>query len=246
MRNLFDEGDIRASSDRYLRNAIIAVLAYDRRATLWDAVRLLSVTEEGYAYRTRVGQHLRGLPEFKEIGDFFTEELRAQLRDAKSMTTSKLDAPVNKAARLLNSPSIKRVLQNTSLTVDFDRIIAGGEVLVVKGALGAVGTGNTSVLMQLLIGHARRRALTPAGRRERRAASGRGAEDRRGAAGHQPRLRADDGAQAIGRARDGGLLADRCPVDRPRGAPPARRALRPSRLLRHRLGGGRPGGAPTS
>ena len=30
MRNLFDEGDIRASSDRYLRNAIIAVLAYDR------------------------------------------------------------------------------------------------------------------------------------------------------------------------------------------------------------------------
>ena len=152
MRNLFDEGDIRASSDRYLRNAIIAVLAYDRRATLWDAVRLLSVTEEGYAYRTRVGQHLRGLPEFKEIGDFFTEELRAQLRDAKSMTTSKLDAPVNKAARLLNSPSIKRVLQNTSLTVDFDRIIAGGEVLVVKGALGAVGAGNTSVLMQLLIG----------------------------------------------------------------------------------------------
>ena len=152
MRNLFDEGDIRASSDRYLRNAIIAVLAYDRGATLWDAVRLLSVTEEGYAYRTRVGQHLRGLPEFKEIGDFFTEELRAQLRDAKSMTTSKLDAPVNKAARLLNSPSIKRVLQNTSLTVDFDRIIAGGEVLVIKGALGAVGAGNTSVLMQLLIG----------------------------------------------------------------------------------------------
>ena len=152
MRNLFDEGDIRASSDRYLRNAIIAVLAFDRPATLWDAVRLLSVTEEGYAYRTRVGQHLRGLPEFKEIGDFFTEELRAQLRDAKSMTTSKLDAPVNKAARLLNSPSIKRVLQNTSLTVDFDRIIAGGEVLIVKGALGAVGAGNTSVLMQLLIG----------------------------------------------------------------------------------------------
>jgi hypothetical protein len=152
MRNLFDEGDIRASSDRYLRNAIIAVLAYDRRATLWDAVRLLSVTEEGYAYRTRVGQRLRGLPEFKEIGDFFTEELRAQLRDAKSMTTSKLDAPVNKAARLLNSPSIKRVLQNRSLTVDFDRIIASGEVLVVKGALGAVGTGNTSVLMQLLVG----------------------------------------------------------------------------------------------
>jgi hypothetical protein len=152
MRNLLDEGDIRASSDRYLRNAVIAVLAYDRHATLWDAVRLLSVTEEGYAYRRRVGEALRGLPEFEEIGDFFTEELRAQLHDAKAMTTSKLDAPVNKAARLLNSPSIKRVLQNTSLTVDFDRILACHEVLVVKGALGRVGTGNTSVLMQLLMG----------------------------------------------------------------------------------------------
>jgi hypothetical protein len=152
MRNLFDEGDIRASSDRYLRNAIIAVLAYDTRATLWDAVRLLSVTEEGYAYRARVGEHVRGLPEFKEIGDFFTEELRAQLRDAKSMTTSKLDAPVNKAARLLNSASIKRVLQNTSLTIDFDRIISEREVLVVKGALGVMGEGNTSVVMQLLVG----------------------------------------------------------------------------------------------
>ena len=47
MRNLFDEGDIRASSDRYLRNAIIAALAHDRGATLWDAVRLLSVTPGG-------------------------------------------------------------------------------------------------------------------------------------------------------------------------------------------------------
>ncbi len=31
-------------------------------------------------------------------------------------------------------------------------MIAGGEVLVVKGALGAMGAGNTSVLMQLLVG----------------------------------------------------------------------------------------------
>jgi hypothetical protein len=106
MRNLFDEGDIRASSDRYLRNAIIAALAHDRAATLWDAVRLLSITPEGYAFRERVARHLRGLPEFKEVGDFFAQELAAQLRDARAMTTSKLDAPVNKAARILNSAAI--------------------------------------------------------------------------------------------------------------------------------------------
>jgi predicted transcriptional regulator len=59
---------------------------------------------------------------------------------------------VNKLARLLNSPSIKRVLLNDSLRVSFDEVIADGQVLVVKGALGAMGAGNTSVLMQLLVG----------------------------------------------------------------------------------------------
>jgi Replication-relaxation len=152
LRNLFTDSDIKASSDRYLRNAIIAVLAYDRSSTLWDAARLLSVGEEGYSYRNRVGARVRALPEFKEISEFFTAELSAQLADARSMTTAKLDAPVNKLARLLNSPSIKRVLLNDSLRIDFERVIAGEEVLVVKGALGAMGAGNTSVLMQLLVG----------------------------------------------------------------------------------------------
>jgi hypothetical protein len=152
LKTLFTDADIRASSDRYLRNAIIAVLAYDRGCTLWDAARLLSVGEEGYAYRASVGSRLRTLPEFKEISEFFTAELTAQLADARSTTTAKLDAPVNKLARLLNSASIKRVLLNDSLRVDLDRVIAGCEVLVVKGALGVMGAGNTSVLMQLLVG----------------------------------------------------------------------------------------------
>ncbi len=92
------------------------------------------------------------MPEFKEISEFFTAELSAQLADSRSTTTAKLDAPVNKLARLLNSPSIKRVLLNDSLLIDFDRIIADQEVLVVRGALGMMGAGNTSVLMQLLVG----------------------------------------------------------------------------------------------
>ncbi len=152
LKQLFSDADIRASSDRYLRNAIIAVLAHDPRCTLWDAARLLSVGEEGYAYRARVGAHVRTLPEYREIAQFFTAELAAQLADSRSTTTAKLDAPVNKLARLLNSPSIKRVLLNETLAVDFDRVIAGHEVLVVKGALGSMGAGNTSVLMQLLVG----------------------------------------------------------------------------------------------
>ncbi|HLH15278.1 MAG TPA: hypothetical protein VKV16_10850, partial [Solirubrobacteraceae bacterium] len=170
LKNLFTDADIRASSDRYLRNAIIAVLAYDRRCTLWDAARLLSVGEDGYAYRRRVGASVRALPELKEISEFFTAELSAQLADARSTTTAKLDAPVNKLARLLNSPSIKRVLLNDSLRLDFDGVIAGAQVLVVKGALGLMGAGNTAVLMQLLVGMldaalARQQDLVPAAER---------------------------------------------------------------------------------
>jgi len=170
LKNLFTDADIRASSDRYLRNAIIAVLAHDRQATLWDAARLLSVGEDGYAYRRAVGARVRTMPEYKEISEFFTAELTAQLADARSTTTAKLDAPVNKLARLLNSPSIKRVLLNRSLLVELDRVIANAEVLVVKGALGAMGAGNTAVLMQLLIGMldaalARQQDLVPASER---------------------------------------------------------------------------------
>ena len=152
LKNLFTDADIRASSDRYLRNAIIAVLAYDRSSTLWDAARLLSVGEEGYSYRAASGARVRTLPEFKEISEFFTAELTAQLADSRSMTTAKLDAPVNKLARLLNSPSIKRVLLNDSLTIDFDRVIAGERGARREGRAGGDGRGNTSVLMQLLVG----------------------------------------------------------------------------------------------
>ena len=98
-----------------------------------------------------------------------------------------------------------------------------------------MGAGNTSVLMQLLVGMldaalARQQDLVAAA-----AARGGRAEDRRGAAGPQPRLRRDDGAEALGGPGDGRLLADRRAVGRSRGARPARRAVRPPRLLRDRL-----------
>jgi hypothetical protein len=64
------------------------VLAYDRGSTLWDAARLLSVGEEGYSYRQAVGSRVRTLPAFKEISEFFTAELTAQLADARIASPS--------------------------------------------------------------------------------------------------------------------------------------------------------------
>ena len=76
LKNLFTDADIRASSDRYLRNAIIAVLAYDRASTLWDAARLLSVGEEGYAYRrARRRARARAARVQGDLATFFTAEL---------------------------------------------------------------------------------------------------------------------------------------------------------------------------
>jgi hypothetical protein len=152
LRQLFADGEVRGSSDRYLRNALIAALAYDRRASLWDVARLLEVGPAGVALRARVAHRLVAQPEFAEVVTFLAEELPGQLADARATTTAKLDAPANKLARVLNSSSVKRVLLNDSLTVDFDRLIDRREVLIVRGALGELGPGNVSVLMQLLVG----------------------------------------------------------------------------------------------
>jgi hypothetical protein len=49
------------------------------------------------------------------------------------------------------SPLITGALLKDSLRVSFDDILANGEVLIVKGALGAMGVGHTTALMQLLV-----------------------------------------------------------------------------------------------
>jgi hypothetical protein len=152
VRQLFADGEVRGSSDRYLRNAVIAALAFDRASSLWDVARLLEVGSEGTAARALVADRLAGLPEFAEVASFLAEELPVQLRDARSATTAKLDAPANKLARVLNSTSVKRILLNESLTIDFDGLIDRREVLIVRGGLGELGAGNVSVLMALLLG----------------------------------------------------------------------------------------------
>jgi hypothetical protein len=152
LRALFSDGEVRGSSDRYLRNATIAALAANAAASLWDVARLLEVGPAGTAERARVAERLVAMPSYAEVATFLADELPAQLADARSTTTAKLDAPANKLARVLNSPAVKRVLLNESLPIDLDRVIEGAEVLVVRGALGEVGAGNVAVLMQLLVG----------------------------------------------------------------------------------------------
>ncbi len=152
LRSLFSEGEVRGSSDRYLRNAIIAALGCDRSASLWDVARLLEVGEAGRAARAFAAERLVAMPAYAEVASFLADELPVQLADARATTTAKLDAPANKLARLLNSPAVKRVLANDSMQIDLDAIIQNAEVLVVRGAMGEIGAGNVAVLMHLLLG----------------------------------------------------------------------------------------------
>ncbi|MGI8559253.1 MAG: replication-relaxation family protein [Solirubrobacteraceae bacterium] len=152
LRGLFSEGEVKGSSDRYLRNALIAAIACELEPTLWHVAALLGAGADARLARERAGQRLVELPEHAQVASFLLDELPAQLRDARAATTAKLDAPANKLARVINSAAVARVLRNDSLRIDFDSLIRGREVLIVRGALGEIGPGNVAVLMQLLLG----------------------------------------------------------------------------------------------
>ncbi len=62
-----------------------------------------------------------------------------------------VDAAAIEMRRPSGSPLITGALLNGSLRVSFDEVIANGEVLVVKGALGRMGVAHTSVLMELAL-----------------------------------------------------------------------------------------------
>jgi hypothetical protein len=152
VRNLFDEGEIRASSDRYLRNAITAVVAADPHPSLFAVARLLSLTA-GSGYRRQVAERLlKKGSRYREVAAFFGEELGAQLAAAPATVAAKLDAPTNKLARLLSSPAVAEVLAGDRPPLDLEQALEHGEVVIVKGGLGRIGAANTAVLLQLLVG----------------------------------------------------------------------------------------------
>jgi hypothetical protein len=63
-----------------------------------------------------------------------------------------VSAAAREMERLPGSPLVTGALLRGPLLVSLDEVITGGEVLVVKGALGAMSVEHTSVLMQLLVG----------------------------------------------------------------------------------------------
>jgi hypothetical protein len=151
-RDTNEDGAIMASSDRYLRQAAIGalVLAGDekRMPTMGDLYRLLLPHEDTMRRRVAELCDTHGALAFTSV--FFGESLPTDLRDARSQTTVKLDAPRNKIEALLGVPSVNRMLHHPVQRSLHD-IIAAREVLVVRGASGSIGEGNAIKVLTWLL-----------------------------------------------------------------------------------------------
>lgn len=152
-RDVNAEGDIRGSSDRYLRQAAQAAIGASRAGvvdgppTLWHMYRLLLPNET--SFREHVVEALYRDSQLTETATFFGRELPGDLEAAASQTSAKLDAPRNKLIRLLVG-SIDKVLRHPN-QLTLDEIVRRREVLIVDGKMGTFGTENCRVMMQFML-----------------------------------------------------------------------------------------------
>ena len=159
-KDVNEDGQIQAASDRFLRYAAMSVVAWardeelDEGPSLWDMYKLLIPGEE--EFRQRVVASVEKDPELAAAALFFGQQLPDQLRKSPAQFVARLDAPTNKIQRVL-VPQLDKVLRHP-VTVDFDRAIAERQVVVVNGAVGHFGQDNTRVVLQIVL-HMVHRAL---------------------------------------------------------------------------------------
>jgi hypothetical protein len=152
-RDVNAEGDIKGSSDRFLRQAAQAAVGAAKAGvlpgppSLWDMYRILLPNE--VEFRERVVQALYPEARFADTVTFFGRDLPHDLREATVNTTSKLDAPRNKLLRLLVE-SLDKVLRHP-LQLSLDDVVRKREVLIVDGKMGTFGPDNCRVMMQFIL-----------------------------------------------------------------------------------------------
>jgi hypothetical protein len=152
-RDVVAEGDIRGSSDRYLRQAAQATIAAARAGvlseppSLWHMYRMLLPSE--VEFREHVVNAIYGDHRFVDTTTFFARDLPNDLRDALVNTTSKLDAPRNKILRLMVE-GLDKVLRHP-VQLSIDDLIRERGILIVDGKMGTFGSDNCRVMMQFIL-----------------------------------------------------------------------------------------------
>lgn len=153
LRDIHEEGDIRASSDRYMRQAALAIVgahrlgAIEEEPNLWHLYRILLPSEQ--EFREHVIRAIESRPAFTAPATFFGRDLPDDLKNAPAATTAKLDAPRNKMVRLLVE-SLDKVLRHPN-QLSLDELIRNREVLIVDGKMGTFGPDNCRVMMQFVL-----------------------------------------------------------------------------------------------
>lgn len=147
-RETHGEGAVMAASDSFLRFAAMAVCAVEQTPTLWHMQELLSPRRVDY--RKRTVERLRRIPGMTEAALYWGTTFPEMWMDGRTQMTPALNAPRNKIERLISTPSVDMVLRHPC-ELDISRVIRERGVLVVDGAMGAVGADNTTLIMQMVI-----------------------------------------------------------------------------------------------
>jgi hypothetical protein len=154
LRDINEEGAIMAASDRYLRSATYGALLLagaEQRAPSWyDLYQQLWPDETGAALRERVCELCQGNPDLAGLRAFYGSILPTLLRESRSQVAIRMDAPGNKIARLLNQPTITRMLHHP-VQVTIDQIIEERAVLIVQGSMGEVGEEQAAIVLLMLL-----------------------------------------------------------------------------------------------
>jgi hypothetical protein len=152
-RDVNAEGDIKGSSDRYLRQSAQAAIGASRMGaiegdpTLWHMYRVLIPAE--HAFREHIVESISLEPRYADTATFFGRDLPSDLEGATSQTVAKLDAPRNKLLRLLVE-SLDKVLRHPR-QLELDDVVRNREVLIVDGKMGTFGADNCRVMMQFIL-----------------------------------------------------------------------------------------------
>jgi Replication-relaxation/TraM recognition site of TraD and TraG len=154
LRDINEEGAIMAASDRYLRSATYGALLLadekQRPPSWYDLYQQLWPDETGAALRERVCELCQGNPDLAGLRAFYGSILPTLLKESRSQVAIRMDAPGNKIARLLNQPTITRMLHHP-VQVSIDQIIDERAVLIVQGSMGEVGEEQAVIVLLMLL-----------------------------------------------------------------------------------------------
>jgi len=153
VKDLYEEGDLHASSERFIYEATMAIVGAHRLGvlgwtpTFWDVSRMLHLEQEDFW--AKIARAIESEQAYFETSTYFGKTLPAQLQAARSAFAQRLEAPSNKLQALL-SGHLDRVFRHPRV-LSLDRVVRDREVLVVNGRMGDFGARNTRMLMQVIL-----------------------------------------------------------------------------------------------